>query len=43
MSGFDPKYAADALAWLVVWSSVGVAGRVWLARHAARRPPRGDR
>lgn len=37
MTGFDPQYVADALAWAVAWSGLGLAGRKLLADHAARR------
>lgn len=37
MSGFDPQYAADVIAWAVVWSGVGLAGRALLAKHEAQQ------
>jgi hypothetical protein len=44
MSGIDPQYAADVIAWAVVWSGVGLAGRQLIAKHelrqAARRGPK---
>lgn len=43
MSGFDPQYVADALAWAVVWSGLGLAGRQLLAQHEARQQRGGPR
>lgn len=37
MSAFDPQYVADALAWAVVWSGLGLTGRQLLAQHEARQ------
>jgi hypothetical protein len=37
MSGFDPQYVTDALAWAVVWSALGLTGRKLLAEHEARQ------
>ena len=37
MSGFDPQYVADALAWAVAWSGLGLIGRQLLAQHEARQ------
>lgn len=34
---FDPQYATQALAWLVVWGGVGLAGRQYLASKEAQR------
>lgn len=33
----DPTYTTQALAWLVVWSAGGLAGRQWLAGREAER------
>lgn len=37
MSGIDPQYVADALAWAVAWSGLGLVGRQLLAQHEQRR------
>lgn len=37
MSGIDPQYVTDALAWAVAWSGLGLAGRAFLAKHDMRR------
>jgi len=37
MSGLDPQYVADAVAWAVVWSGIGLAGRQLLAQHEVRQ------
>lgn len=37
MSGLDPQYVADAVAWAVVWSGLGLAGRKLLADHEVRQ------
>jgi hypothetical protein len=42
MSALDPQYVADALAWAVAWSGIGLAGRQLLAQHEARRRAAGN-
>jgi hypothetical protein len=42
MSALDPQYVADALAWAVVWSGLGLTGRQLLAQHEARRRAAGS-
>ena len=37
MSGIDPQYVADALAWAVAWSGLGLVGRQLLAQHEQQR------
>ena len=37
MTTFDPQYATQALAWLVVWGAVGLAGRQYLAEKETER------
>lgn len=43
MSAFDPQYAADAVAWAVVWSGLGLVGRKLLADHETRQHGRRQR
>lgn len=34
---FDPTYAADAIAWALVWGAAGLVGRELLAKADRRR------
>jgi hypothetical protein len=38
----DPTYTADALAWLLAWGALGVAGRVLVTRADRRRANRSE-
>lgn len=40
MSGLDPQYVADAVAWAVAWSGLGLVGRKLLAEHDVRQAQR---
>lgn len=37
MSGIDPQYVADAVAWSAAWAGLGLVGRQLLAQHAMRQ------
>ena len=37
MSGLDPQYVAQVVAWAAVWSGAGLIGRQLLAQHDARQ------
>lgn len=43
MTGIDPQYAADVVAWAVVWSGLGLVGRHMLARREASQARRGPK
>lgn len=40
MTGIDPQYVADVVAWAAVWSGLGLVGRQLLAKHEAAQQAR---